>query len=232
MTGTHVISMRAIAADLRGGRWRDEMRTSWAIALLYRVPSLPLVWLAVRVGLGPTTVTLAALALALTMPLQALVLAPGYAGLTLAFSGVLFQILDCADGTLARVTGQASRRGADLDFLTDMAQWALLYLAIGILADRTLGGGWGWTAVAAGAAWLRLFARLVRDTLTDDRLQSHTRPVHLRELPVIFVTGLSGLIPFLALAGSALWLSVWFLLVYAMLDLGDALLAARRPSDP
>ncbi len=225
------IPLRVIADDLRGGRLRSEFRTSWAIALLYRAPSLPLVWLATRLGIGPTAVTLLALALALTMPLQALVLPLSVAVWGVAASGMVFQVLDCVDGTLARVTGRTSRRGGDLDFLVDMAQWGLLYLAIGILADRWLGAGWSWTALAAGAAWLRLLARLVRDTLAAAPDAGPPHPGGLTQIPVVFVAGLSGLIPFLALTGSFLWLSVWFLLVYALLDLGDALVSLRHP-DP
>jgi len=225
MAASDSIPLAEIAADLRGPRFRAELRTSWAIAVLYRLPAVPAVWAAARLGLSPTQVTYLALLLALTMPLQALFLPLGLASVCVALSGIVFQILDCVDGTLARITRRSSRRGADLDFLTDMAQWALLYLAIGLLADRTLGGSWGWAALAAGAAWVRLYARVIRDRLAEPE-QAPPAPVPIRaaQWPVVFVTGLSGLIPFLALAGGGLWLAVLFLLAYAVLDLLDAAL--------
>jgi hypothetical protein len=39
----------------------------------------------------------------------------------------------------------------------------------------------------------------------------------------VIVSGLSGLLPFLALSGSALPWAVGFLMLYALLDVGDAL---------
>jgi len=226
------ISLEKIADDLHNGRLWTELRSSWAIALLYRVPSLPLVWLAARIGISPTTVTLLALALAFSMPLQAVFLPLGIGAWAVALSGILFQILDCVDGTLARVTGQSSKRGADLDFLVDMAQWGLLYLAIGLLADRTLDDTWNWTAIAALAAWLRLMARLVRDRLdqpTDDDRPAQLTPA---QLPGAFVAGLSGLVPFLALTGGGLGWAVSALLIYSVLDLVEGLLPLlHRPNE-
>jgi len=222
-------TLTEIANDLRGLRFRNELRTSWAIAVLYRLPSLPLVWLSARLGLSPGAVTLAALGLALSLPMFAVGLPIQGAVWAVALGGALFQVLDCVDGTLARITQATSRRGGDLDFLVDMAQWGLLYGAIGMLADRTLGTGWSWTAVAMVAAWLRLYARTVRDRLDQRDEQSAPGPLRPAQLPATFVTGLSGLIPFLALSGGALWLAVTFLLLYSVLDTAEGLLPLFRP---
>ena len=91
--------------------------------------------------------SLLALVLALSMPLQALALPVGVAAVTVTLSGMLFQVLDCADGTLARVTGQTSKLGGDIDTLIDLTQWGLLYISIGMLADTTLDTGLFWTAL-------------------------------------------------------------------------------------
>lgn len=217
--------MATIARDLRGPVYRAELRGSWATAVLFRVPSLPLVWLCTRLGIGPMAVTFAALVVALSLPVQAATMPLGWAVWTVAISGAFFHVLDCTDGTLARVTGRSSRRGGDLDFLIDMAQWGMLYLAIGMLADRTLDTGAFWTAVAAFAAWLRLYARTVRDRLADPTAQApESSALTLKNFVPRFVSGLSGLLPFLALSGGNLWLAVLFLVVYAALDVGEALL--------
>lgn len=203
------------------------MRTSWSTALLGRWPSVPVTWVCARAGLAPMAVTLAGFALALSLPLQALVVPLWLAVWTVAISGLVFQVLDCVDGTLARLTGAISRRGGDADFLVDMAQWGLLYLSIGVLADRALEGHWQWTAVAGMAAWGRLMARVIRDRLGSDA-GSAPAPLHLADYPAAFLAGVSGLIPFLALSGSWLGIAVMALLIYSLLDIAEAALPLAR----
>ena len=217
------------ARDLRSSSYRAEWRGNWADALLYRVPSIGLAWMSWRLGLAPIAVTALALLVALALPAAAYWTPLGTAPLAVFGLGVLFQILDCTDGTLARTTGSTSQTGADLDFLIDMAQWGFLYIAIGILADRILGGGWAWTALAGFAAWGRILARLVRDQLNSG-LDRHggdntpSAPLRPLQIPVVVLGGISGLIPFLALSGSWLGVAVAALTVYSLLDIAEGLL--------
>lgn len=232
MTDRRAIAMRDITRDLRGEKMREELRTSWSTAVLYRLPAIPLVWLAARVGASPIAVTTLALLLALCLPLLALVVPLAWAGLAVAITAALFQILDCVDGTLARVTGTTSRRGGELDAISDLAQWGMLYLAIGILAERTLEPGGHWAVLAMLAAWLRLLARFIRHRQREaGEPDAAHRPLRPADWPAAGVAGLSGLIPFLALAGGWLWLSVWFLVIYAVLDLLDGALPLLRTRD-
>lgn len=221
------ISLGQAAADLAGPKVQAEWRSSWSTAL-YRWPAVPVVWVSARLGISPLTISLIGLLLAVSMPLQALMLPIEMAVWAVALSGASFQILDCADGTLARVTGRASKVGGDVDFLIDMAQWGLLYTALGILADTMLGGGWGYTALTAIAAWGRLLARVIRDTLSPGTEPQESGPLRIIDFPVVFVTGISGLIPFLALSGAWLGWGVIALLAYSLLDIGDALLPIGR----
>lgn len=228
------ISLRQISLDVRGDRFLAEFYTSWAVAVLYRAPSIPLVWVAARLGLRPMSVTVGGLILVLSMPLQALYLPLAWSGIAVALSAAVFQVLDCVDGTLARITGQTSRRGGDMDAMTDLIQWGMLYLAIGILADRTLPDtGHAWALLGMAAAWVRLMARMARDR-TDtgtDVADAPPRPPSPAQWPVAFLGGISGLLPFLALTGEYLWISVWFLLIYAVLDLLEGGLAMLSTSD-
>ncbi|MDV4146243.1 CDP-alcohol phosphatidyltransferase family protein [Shimia sp. FJ5] len=227
---TRQVSFRDILADLRKPYVRHEFRTSWAIALFYRMPSPPFVWVLLRLGFGPMGVTALGFVLALTMPLQAAVLPLGLAAWALFISGVLFQILDCADGMMARLLGKASILGADLDYMSDMVQHGLFYTALGLLADRTLGTGFGWTALALAAAFVRLLARLVREQVALRVPEAGgDEPLRLKDLPIAFVAGLSGLIPFMALSGGYLGHMVAALLVYALLDVADAFLPMTKP---
>lgn len=230
MAGHQNITMGKVATDLKGDWFQADLRTSWAITVLYRWPSVPLVWLLIRMGFRPMAVSLLGLGLALSMPAQAMLFPPGVAGVTVALSGMVFQVLDCADGTLARLTGLTGKRGADADCLIDIAQWGLLYLAIGLLADTALGEGWLWTALAGVSAWARLLARAIRDRLVagDDTPPGPLRPA---QYPYVIVVGLSGLIPFLAMSGSWLGVSVCALLIYSLSDIAEALFSLFTAPD-
>jgi len=229
VNGQSRFSLGDFAKDLRNGKNRNEWRSSWATVFLYRLPGAGLAWGCARLGVKPLTVTLVALLVALSLPVLALWSPLAFAPLSLVIAGALFQILDCADGTLARQTGQTSQTGADLDFLIDMAQWAMLYLALGILADRIMDTGWALSALGAIAAWARLMARVIRDRL-DDGVVSDPAPLKLLGYPAAFLGGISGLIPFLALSGSWIGVGIAALMAYSLLDIAEALmpLAQRK----
>uniref|UniRef100_UPI003BA890ED CDP-alcohol phosphatidyltransferase family protein n=1 Tax=Stappia sp. TaxID=1870903 RepID=UPI003BA890ED len=213
-----------------------ELRTDWAVALLYRVPSLVLVRLLLPTGVSPTAVTLAGLLLVVAMPVAALAFSVWWAALAVGLLGIVFQVIDCVDGGLARATGRSSRLGAVVDYLVDMAQWGALYVSTGIVADRVIaaieGGepGLAWTLVGLGAAWTRLLARVVRDAVPAEQ---DAKAAPLPRLTaggtiVALFAGLSGAIAPMVLAG-ALWGFLpgvlVFLLVYALADVADALVA-------
>ena len=217
------MTMTRIAADACGPRLWAEMRSSWAIALFARAPSIPVTWLCARARLSPMQVTGIGFALALSLPLQAALFPLAVAVWAVAFCGWLFQVLDCVDGTLARLGAQESKRGADADFLVDMTQWGLLYLSIGLLADRTLDTGLFWTAVACAAAWGRLLARVIRDRLSTPTTDT-ARPLRPQDYPAAALAGISGLIAFFALFGPWIGLGVAFLALYSLLDILEAAL--------
>jgi len=228
VSGQNDLSLGHFAKELKSDGFRNEFRTGWSIALLYRAPGVVAAWGAAHLGLTPFVVSLLAFVAALLMPFIALWLPITLAPMCLMLAGVAFQILDCADGTLARGTNTVTERGGDLDFLIDMAQWGLLYFAMGLLADRVLGGGWGWTALGAVAGWGRLLARVIRDRLDDGikRAPKALRPV---DYPVAFISGILGLIPFLALSDQWLGVAVIALVVYSVLDIIDAALPLTKP---
>ncbi len=224
-------TLREIAQDILTGRLRNDFYEYWSMAVLYRMPSLPMVWVFLRIGVTPMQVTLAALLLALSLPLQAAVWPLAFAPYAVFVSAVLCQVMDCADGTLARLTGKASLAGRDLDFIVDMTQWGLLYVALGLIADRMAGGGFGWTALAMTAAWARLLARVVRDRLNGGGIEETQAkpPKGAVEFVLVALAGMSGIIPFFALLGPWLPYAIVFLLIYGISDVleGAAPLVAR-----
>lgn len=222
--------MRDIVAAYRRDKLREDLRGNWVNAALHRLPAFCVAWASARIGLSPAALTLVSGLLALSLPLAAVLAPLPAAAILVCILGHLFQVLDCADGTLARALGRTSEAGARFDFLIDMAQWGLLYVAIGLLADRVLGAGFQWTALAGAAAWLRLYARTVRDAMPAGGDEAATKPLALRDIPEAAVAGLSGALPFLALAGPWLGWAVWALAAYAALDVATALAAHRRHS--
>lgn len=197
----------------------NEWRGSWSIALLYRQPGFMTAWLALRLGLSATLVTASSLCITLAIPAVALFAPAGAAALSVFVLAVIFQVLDCADGTMARTSGQASEKGGKFDFLVDMLHWGALYWAVGVLADRQFDTGWYWAALGLLAAWLRLFARVANDSAPQS--PSDTQPKQ-PPLHVIVIAGISGVIPFLTLTGPFLHWAVLALLVYSILDVFDA----------
>ena len=81
------------------------------------------------------------------------------------------------------------------------------------------------------AGWIRLLARFMRHRASRDADPGPLRAPTLAQLPAAFVEGLSGLLPFLALSGGFLWISVWFLLIYAVLDLLEGGLPLMSSAD-
>ncbi len=231
MDGQNHPSMREIAQDILTGRLRNDFYEYWSMAVLYRIPSLPLVWVFLRIGVTPVQVSLAALVLALSLPVQAVLWPLAFAPFAVFFCAVLCELMDCADGTLARLTGRASTAGRDLDFVVDMTHWGLLYAALGLIADRMAGGGFGWTALAMTAAWARLLARVVRDRLNGGGIEETLAkpPKGAVEFALVALAGMSGLIPFFALLGPWLPYAIVFLLIYGVSDVleGAVPLVAR-----
>lgn len=230
-------------AELRARYTRDkraeELHGNWALVLLHRPPGFWVAHRAIMAGISPSTITLVAAASLPLLPLAAIGLPLVVSALVVMLLGHAILILDCADGDVARATGRTSRAGADLDMLTDTAFWGALYLAIGIVADRASGGGFGWSALAMIAAWLRLFARAILDRIALSAPSARPPPSHppsgLRGWSVAGINGLNGVLPFLALA--ALW-SPWAVGALLALGIGDVVLSIylawrhHRPGTP
>lgn len=204
-----------------------EYLSSWSTYLLYRFAGNLLAWLFLKTPVTPTQVTLMALLVALILPVAALILPIECAAFTCFGLAVLFQVLDCTDGSMARTSGRSSKAGGRYDFMVDMVQWGMLYAALGILADRTLDTGTLWTMVGFAAAWLRALARIF-NMIANRMGTAETAPPPSATAPikkVQIIAGLSGLLPLAALSGAYLNLALVGILIYS---LGDVVLAARR----
>lgn len=221
------LGLAQIIRNHRDTKLAEELSTEWAMAVLYRPPALLIAWACQYLPVTPTMITVCGILLLPLMALAAALLTPGVALAVVAGLAMLFMILDCADGTLARITGQTSRLGQYLDTTADLAYRAVFYGAAGyVLARHPEAGPWLAGAalpLALAAAWLMLFARLCR-VYAELRFPPPT-PIVESPPPGMgiagFVSGLDGLFPLLALAA---WLAnmpaafLWWILAYGIAD--------------
>jgi phosphatidylserine synthase len=219
-------------------KFREELAGEWASALLYRPPSLVLTPLFIACGATPTAVTLLALACALALPWIAW-FSGADAWPAVALLAIVFCVLDCVDGNVARVMGRASMRGAYADFTVDNVYRVALYAALGMMidaAERLPGHAgeslWNGNALAVGlvCAWLAAGARLSRLYVQRDalkrgpRAESPGRPAQraARGLTVHgVVSGIDHLMPLVILALGYMGVLPWilaYLLVYSAAD--------------
>jgi len=137
-----------------------------------------------RLGLSPTVVTLGNLALGLTTSIVVAVNAgriTPWGGILALLGWQLAYAMDCADGQLARVTGQASPAGARVDVLCDVASHIGLVCALVLVGHPPLAlaaifaGTWmvnvitsvlatgGAAPLLASTSWPTRLIKLVRD---------------------------------------------------------------------
>jgi phosphatidylglycerophosphate synthase len=220
-----------VAAAYRPRR-ANELRTEWAIAVLYRPVSLLITPVFAALGASPTTVTLLGLAIALMLPYAA-ANAGVFAWAMVGALGIAFCVFDCIDGDLARVTGRSSKRGAYLDFVVDLAYRAGFYSAIGVVADRmrdsagiAMLGDHGGVVCGLLAALVAIVARACRlyvDGGGHGADHPHSQqPTRGSGLALAFVSGLDHLLPVAVLILGAFnrldWALVW-VFAYSLADL-------------
>jgi phosphatidylglycerophosphate synthase len=111
---------------------------------------------AARLGLRPTTLTLTNLVLCLTASVLVVALPTGGwpVGAVALVAWQLAYAFDCADGQLARVTGQTSSAGARLDVLCDVAAQIALVAALSTVAVAYRHGTATWLVAAFAGTWM------------------------------------------------------------------------------
>ena len=233
MTGSSVTSADVRRAYTPDKAW-DERHNQWVVFFLVRPLTQRLAPLLVRAGISADTVTLAGLIVSLLLPALAW-LPPSSASISVAAASLLFLILDCLDGDVARGSGKASRRGGHLDMVSDLIHRLLLYVAIGFLA-----AGRGGTEYAplfgAFSAWLALASRWCRMSLAEkdnhDVYAQHQRErLAPSDYAFFFFAGIDQLLPafiVVAAAGDGMTWLVVAVLVYSALDFGVTQVLAWR----
>ncbi|MFE9651432.1 CDP-alcohol phosphatidyltransferase family protein [Micromonospora sp. NPDC006431] len=209
----------------RGGGLFSESVSQWIGAVFALA--------AQRLGLRPTALTLTNLVLGLATSVTVVALAgpvaandvPAWAvGLVALVGWQLAYALDCADGQLARVTGQGSAAGARVDVLCDVAAQIALVAALGATAVAQRPSTPTWLMVVFAGTWMVNLVTSVMQAGPNaaSMVTSSSFPVRLVKLvrdygAVIFLAGLV-----LAVAPA---LTIWLVVAFTIVN-GGFLLAS------
>jgi phosphatidylglycerophosphate synthase len=192
-----------------------------------------------RLGLRPTALTITNLVIGLSASVAVIALAePVAAGRVPAWIvGVLALIgwqvayaLDCADGQLARVTGQGSAAGARVDVLCDVAAQIALVAALAATTMAQAPSTPTWLVAAFAGTWMVNLVTSVMQSGPNaaSMVTSTSLPVRLAKLvrdygAVIFVAGLVLLLA----PALTLWVVVAFTVVNGGFLLASIAFSAR-----
>ncbi|GAB2581040.1 hypothetical protein Aab01nite_57970 [Paractinoplanes abujensis] len=138
-------------------------------------------------------------------------------GLLALLGWQLAYAFDCADGQLARVTGQTSPAGARLDVLCDVAVQISLVAALGAVAEAQVPDTPAWLLAAFAGTWM---VNLVTSVMqTGDKAASM---VTSRSLPVRLVKLVRDYGAVVALAGLVLTVApqwtIWFVGLFTLVN--------------
>ncbi|WBB65875.1 CDP-alcohol phosphatidyltransferase family protein [Micromonospora sp. WMMD812] len=192
-----------------------------------------------RLGLRPTALTITNLVIGLATSVSVVALAGPVAagevpawvvGLLALVGWQVAYALDCADGQLARVTGQRSPAGARVDVLCDVAAQIALVAALGATAVAQHPSTPTWLVAAFAGTWMVNLVTSVMQAGPNAAsiVTSTSLPVRLVKLvrdygAVIFVAALV----LLFAPALVLWVMVAFTVVNGVFLLASILFSAR-----
>jgi phosphatidylglycerophosphate synthase len=224
------ITFKAIVRDYRANLLPEEIAGMWGVVLFFRLPGFLVAKAAIFLGISATYLTSSGLVITASIAAAAIFLPSSSAVPAMAALAACFQIVDCADGTVARATGTASLSGRFLDFASDILCRAVCLAAFGLVADGDIpGASPSWLAVGLIAGFCATYARLIRSyakTLPAETMPGARGTSRLLvTAPYAFLSGLDQLFPFLAfLAWAYGWLDI-LLVCAAIYHAADAVIA-------
>ncbi|WFE95279.1 CDP-alcohol phosphatidyltransferase family protein [Micromonospora sp. WMMD987] len=234
-SATTVAEPRPTVADFhrvnRGGGLFSESVSQWLGAVFALV--------AQRLGLRPTALTITNLVLGLAASVTVVALADRVAagavpawlvGLVALVGWQVAYALDCADGQLARVTGQGSAAGARVDVLCDVAAQIALVAALSATAVAQRPETPTWLVATFAGTWMVNLVTSVMQAGPNaaSMVTSTSLPVRLVKLvrdygAVIFVAGLV----LMAAPALVFWVIVAFTVVNGGFLLASIAFSAR-----
>jgi phosphatidylglycerophosphate synthase len=218
-------SLRDFHAVNKGGGLFSEATGQWIGAALAATGQ--------RLRLAPTVLTLVNLLIGLATSVTVIVLAEPVAdgtvpawpvGLVALVGWQLAYALDCADGQLARVTGQTSTAGARTDILCDVASQIALFTALATVAVAQQPDTPVWLVVVFAGTWM---VNLVTSALQSGPNAASLVPSRSLPVRVVKLVRDPGAIFFVAaliVLFVPAWM-VWFVVVFSVVN-GGFLLAS------
>jgi len=135
MRKTYLRLLSEVRMTYTPGKKQEEVTTDPVAAVFYRPLSILLTPFFVWLGMPANAVTVLSLLLALSIPFI-VIISGNYAPYLVAGTGILFQILDCVDGNIARWNSSTSRKGHMFDSLSSMFFWMSYMLGCGLIAYK------------------------------------------------------------------------------------------------
>jgi phosphatidylglycerophosphate synthase len=229
--------LKKFFADYRANQYDEEILGDWGSALIYRPIGLTLAWLLSATRTTPNAVTAIAALLLPLMIVVATLCQPAAALAIVLVLAIIYQILDCTDGSLARMTGQTSVSGHYWDLVADLAYRGCIYVTVGYLADQIY--PWPFPvnqmSCMALAAWFAALARLARmnlDRLAPPRIAEKSDQKAAAAFTFYsFLSGMDTLFPLFVVVASAVDMLSFYLawiVFYSFADVIIALLEAQR----
>ena len=147
-------------------------------------------------------------------------------------AGLIAFVLDCADGQLARVTGQTSAAGARVDILCDVAAQIALVAALSATAEAQLPEIPAWLLAAFAGTWMvNLVASVLQSGPQAASMMTST------SLPIRVVKLVRDYGAVIAAAGLVLTVTpswtIWYVAAFTLVNggfLGASILYAGRES--
>jgi phosphatidylglycerophosphate synthase len=208
----------------------EEITGMWGVVVFFRLPGFLLAKAAIFLGVSAIGLTSFGLLITALIAASAGFLPAASALPAIAALAACFQIIDCADGTVARATGTASVLGRFLDFASDVLWRVVCLAAVGQVADGHMpGASPSWLAVGLIAGFCATYARLIRSyskSLPAGPMPApRGSPRPFVNAPYAFLSGLDQLFPFIALfAWAGGWLDI-LLVCTAIYHAADAVIA-------
>jgi len=218
-------SLRDFHAVNKGGGLFSEATGQWIGAALAATGQ--------RLGLAPTVLTLVNLLIGLATSVTVIVLAEPVAdgtvpawpvGLIALVGWQVAYALDCADGQLARVTGQTSAAGARTDILCDVASQIALFTALATVAVAQESGTPVWLVVVFAGTWMVNLVTSALQSGPNAASMVPSRSLPVRVVKLVRDPGAIFFVAALILLFAPAW-TVWFVVAFSVVN-GGFLLAS------
>jgi phosphatidylglycerophosphate synthase len=196
-------------------------------AVSQRIGARIALW-AYRHRLAPTVLTVANLGLGCLVSFGVIAVAEPVAdgrvwawpvGLVALVGWQIAYALDCADGQLARVTGQTSAAGARVDVLCDVAAQIALVAALAATADAQVSATPAWLLAAFAGTWMVNLVTSVMQSGPQAASMVTSRSLPVRVVKLIRDYGAVITVAGVVLTVAPQW-TIWLVGVFTLINAG------------